>query len=309
MTSMSDQRPPGNIEAVVVFEKVTKSYGKARGVVDLDLEVRRGELFGYLGPNGAGKTTTIRLMLDLLRPTSGRLRVLSTDPVDFTVRRRIGYLPGELDLYENLTGEYLLTYFDHLRGNGSLGNGRNLSERLDLDLTRPVRDLSRGNKQKVGLVQALMHGPELIILDEPTAGLDPLVQHEVFRILAEAREGGATVFFSSHVLSDVQKLADRVGIIREGRLVAVERLDELAQKALWRFEVTFGRPVPLDEFSSVPNVRDVHIDGDRLICTVVGSVDALVKAIARYEVVNVVSQGSDLEEMFLAHYRGDDLAQ
>lgn len=203
-------------EAAILTEDLTKRYGKHQALDGLDLVVRRGEVFGFLGPNGAGKTTTIRLLLDLIRPTAGRVEVLGMDPrrQGREVRRRVGYLPGKLALYDRLTGREVLTYLGHLRDGVDWAHADSLARRLDLDLNRPIGALSRGNKQKVGLVQALMHRPELLILDEPTGGLDPLVQREFHRLVREASGEGRTVFLSSHVLGEVERVADRVGIIR-----------------------------------------------------------------------------------------------
>ena len=215
---------------------VTKSYGKARGVVDLDLEVRPGEVFGYLGPNGAGKTTTIRMLVDLIRPQSGRVEVLGGSPSDPAIRRRIGYLPGEVKLYERLSGRDLLTYVGNLRGDGgsALAAPAGRAESIS---TCPAGSatLSKGNRQKLALVQSLMHRPELVILDEPTSGFDPLVQQEVLGLLEEINTEGVTIFFSSHVLSEVERMAQRVGIIREGRLVEVEELEALRLRAVRTF--------------------------------------------------------------------------
>jgi ABC-2 type transport system ATP-binding protein len=294
------------VEAVIRLEGLTKSYGKNRGVVGLDLEVYAGEVFGYLGPNGAGKTTTIRLLLDLIRPTSGRAVVLGSEPRAGgpALRRRIGYLAGDPALYRKMTGRQLLTYLGHLRGLPGLGPAEVLAERLELDLSRPIGDLSRGNRQKVAVVQAFMHSPQLLVLDEPTSGLDPLMQREFYGLVAEAKAEGRTVFLSSHVLSEVERIADRVGIVREGRLVVVEGLDALKAKALRRLEIHFATPVPREEFVSLPGVQDVAVEGSMLTCTVMGSIDRLLKAAARYEVVNLVSHEADLEDLFLRYYEG-----
>ena len=294
------------MDAVIRLEGLTKYYGKERGVVDLDLEVGPGEVFGYLGPNGAGKTTTIRLLIDLLRPTRGRAEVLGRDPCTEgrAVRREIGYLPGELTLWEKLTGRQLLTFLAHIWEMEDPGPAEATAERLDLDLTRPIRDLSRGNKQKLGLVQALMHSPRLLVLDEPTSGLDPLVQRQFYALAREAREEGRTVFLSSHVLSEVERIADRVGIIRDGRLVVVESLEALKAKALRRVEIHFAGAVPREEFAALPNVGDVAVDDGVLSCTIVGSVDPLIKAAARHEVTNLLTHEADLEELFLRYYEG-----
>ena len=287
-------------------EGLTKYYGKERGVVDLDLDVLEGEVFGYLGPNGAGKTTTIRLLLDLLRPTRGTARVLGKDPYHdgIEIRSEIGYLPGELALYDRLTGHQMLTYLSHLRHMDGLGEAPRLAEHLDLDLSRPIGDLSSGNKQKVGLVQAFMHRPRVLILDEPTSGLDPLMQQEFYRLVHVARDEGRTVFLSSHILSEVERIADRVGIIREGRMVVVEGLDTLKERAPRRLDLHFSVPIPASEFEDLPHVADVAVDGTVVSCRVVGPIDPLVKRAARFEVTNIVSHEADLEELFLQYYRG-----
>ena len=285
---------------------VTKSYGKARGVVDLDLEVRSGEVFGYLGPNGAGKTTTIRMLVDLIRPQKGKVEVLGGSPTDPAIRRRIGYLPGEAEFYGRMSGGDFLTYIGNLRGEGGDLSARELSERVDLDLSRRIDDLSKGNRQKLGLVQALMHRPELVVLDEPTSGLDPLVQQEVYRLLDELKTEGVTVFFSSHVLSEVERVADRVGIIREGRLVEVEELEALRQKAVRTFEVVFEDAPSIAEFEQLAGVRSAGLHGNVLHCQVIGSIDELIKAVAGHPVRNLVSHGADLEALFLDYYRGEE---
>ena len=285
---------------------VTKSYGKARGVVDLDLEVRPGEIFGYLGPNGAGKTTTIRMLVDLIRPQEGKVEVLGGSPTDPAVRRRIGYLPGEVEFYTRMSGRDFLTYIGNLRGEGGSAFASHLSERIDLDLSRRISDLSKGNRQKLALVQALMHQPELVVLDEPTSGLDPLVQQEVYRLLDEIRAEGVTVFFSSHVLSEVERVADRVGIIREGELVEVEELEALRQKAVRTFEVVFDDAPSVAQFEQLAGVRSASLHGNVLHCQVIGSIDELLKTVAGHTVRNLVSHGADLEALFLDYYRGEE---
>ena len=290
---------------------VTKSYGKARGVIDLDLEVRSGEVFGYLGPNGAGKTTTIRMLIDLIRPQRGEVIVLGGSPADPAVRRRIGYLPGEVALYGHMVARDFLSYIGALRGAGGAARASDVAERLDLDVTRRIGELSKGNRQKLGWVQALMHRPELLILDEPTFGLDPLVQQEIYRLIGEAQAEGVTVFFSSHILSEVERVADRVGIIRAGRLVETEELETLRQKAVRTFEVVFEKVPDRALFENLPAVRSVSVHGRVLHCQVTGSIDELLKTIARYPVHNLVSHGADLEALFLDYYReeGDPDAQ
>ncbi|CAN5531304.1 ABC transporter ATP-binding protein [soil metagenome] len=290
--------------------RLTKSYGRARGIVDLDLEIHHGEVFGYLGPNGAGKTTTIRLLLDFLRPTSGSAEVLGLDARanSVEIRPQVGYLPGELDLYSTMTGGELLTYFGNLRGGVEPARVEELARRLELDLDRHIKNLSKGNKQKVGIVQAFMHEPQVLILDEPTSGLDPLVQLEFQAFVHEATARGATVFLSSHVLSEVEEVAHRVGIVREGRLVVVEDVRSLKSKAMRSLEIRFAKPVPPDTFSGMDNV-EARVDDGVAYITVQGSVDPVIKQAARFEVRDVISHEADLEEIFLSYYREPGRAQ
>ena len=295
------------MSAVIQLEGLTKRYGSARGIVDVDLEVSEGEVFGFLGPNGAGKTTTIRLIMDLIRPSEGTARVFSLDARrDATlIQARTGYMPGELALYGGLTGIEMLKYAANLRGGVDWAFVEGLAERLDCDLSRPIGTLSTGNKHKVGLIHALMHRPELLILDEPTSGLDPIVQRELHRLLEEVRAEGRTVFLSSHILPEVESLCDRVGIIREGRLVTIQQVEALKESALSHLEFHFAAEVSADEFSSLPGVREVTAEGTVVRCTVSGSVDAVVKAAARHEVLDLVSHEPSLEQVFLAYYTGE----
>ena len=295
------------MSAVIQLEGLTKRYGSARGIVDVDLEVSEGEVFGFLGPNGAGKTTTIRLIMDLIRPSEGTARVFSLDARrDATlIQARTGYMPGELALYGGLTGIEMLKYAANLRGGVDWAFVEGLAERLDCDLSRPIGTLSTGNKHKVGLIHALMHRPELLILDEPTSGLDPIVQRELHRLLEEVRAEGRTVFLSSHILPEVESLCDRVGIIREGRLVTIQQVEALKESALSHLEFHFAAEVSADEFSSLPGVREVTAEGTVVRCTVSGSVDAVVKAAALHEVLDLVSHEPSLEQVFLAYYTGE----
>jgi ABC-2 type transport system ATP-binding protein len=290
--------------AILNTSHLTKFYGKQCGIEDINLEVRRGEVFGYLGPNGAGKTTTIRTLLDFIRPTRGTATIFGLDSRLGSVetRRRIGYLPGELSMYGNLTGDELLHYVASLRGGTNLAYATDLAKRMDCDLTRRLKALSHGNRQKIGLIQAFMHKPQLIILDEPTIGLDPLMQQEFYRLISEARNDGRTVFLSSHILPEVERVCDRVGIIREGRLAAVETVEALKSRALRRLEIHFARAVPPEVFLSIPGVRDVVVRDSILSCIVVGSLDMLIKTAARFEVINIVSHEPSLEEVFLTYY-------
>jgi len=295
--------------AAIETHKLTKWYShRSRGIIDVDLVVETGQIFGFLGPNGAGKSTTIRLLFDLIRPTSGSAQVLGMDVHRdrLSIDRRASYVPGELSLYGELNGRQLLTYLGNLHGKVDAAYRDKLIERLELDPTKRIKSLSRGNKQKVGLVAAFMTRPELIILDEPTAGLDPFIQLEFEDLCEEARSDGRTVFISSHQLPEVEHLCDRVGIIREGRLLAVESIATLKARALHRLEIDFGGPVKAEAFAKVPGVRDVTVDDGTLRCTVIGSIDALVKTAARYEVLNLHSIDTSLEEIFLAYYGAGD---
>ncbi len=291
-------------------EGLTKDYGRGRhrALDGLDLEVRTGEVYGFLGPNGAGKTTTIRLLLDLLRPTAGRVEVLGRDPRrdGVEVRRRIGYLPGDLPVRGRDSAGDLLTFLGNLRGGVPAARVRALADRFELDLRRPLRELSKGNRQKVGIVQAFAHDPELLILDEPTSGLDPLQQQESLRLVREARTAGRTVFMSSHVLGEVQEVADRAAVLRAGRLVAVEDVDTLRERAVHEVELHFDAPVPAAAFADLPDVRHVSVDGATVRAVVEGRADALVKAAARFTVLTVRSHEPDLEDAFLAHYASEE---
>ncbi|WP_049568808.1 ABC transporter ATP-binding protein [Nonomuraea sp. SBT364] len=296
--------------AVVRAEGLTKYYGRRRGLEDLTLEIRPGEIFGYLGPNGAGKTTTIRLLLDVIRPTRGHVRVLGAGSREAAVRARIGYLPGELALEGRERAADYLAFLGRVRGGVPAARIEALAERLDADLSVPMRKLSKGNKQKIGLIQAFMHEPDLLILDEPTGGLDPLVQQEFLTMVREVRASGRTVLMSSHVLAEVEHVSDRVGIVRAGRLVAVENVAALREKAMRRVELHFDAPVPAEAFADLPGVRELRVEGAGLRCTIDGRPDALVKAAARFTVVHLVSEEPDLEEIFLTYYsdegRDDD---
>src|SRR5690242_17239887 len=248
----------------VLTQGLSKSYGDVRALWGVDLEVRRGEIFGFLGPNGAGKTTTVRCLLDLIRPSSGWVRVLGLDPQaePVAVRARVGYLPGELRLDDNMTACEVFRFFNRLRGGrAEPGYVRQLADRLGLDLGTPVKNFSKGNKQKVGVVQALMHRPELLLLDEPTSGLDPLMQQEVLRLIGEARAAGATVFFSSHVLSEVQEIAERVAILRRGQVVEVAETQTLIHRAIRRVRIRFKQPQDSIVLKRLPGVKLLSRDG------------------------------------------------
>ena len=295
---------------VIKAQGLTKSYGNVQALFGVDLEVKQGEVFGFLGPNGAGKTTTIRCMLDLIRPQGGTIRVLGLNPQaePEAIKERVGYLPGELHLDENMTARQVFRYFNRLRGNRSNWDFiQELSDRLKLDLKTPIKNFSHGNKQKVGVVQALMHRPELVLLDEPTGGLDPLMQQEVLRMLAEAQENGATVFFSSHILSEVQAVADRVAIIREGKIIEVAETASLLNRSMRQVRIRFQQTTEADELFNLPGVELLtQDDGLSILLQVEGEMDALIKTLAQYPVSDFETQRTSLEEIFLAYYEGKE---
>jgi ABC-2 type transport system ATP-binding protein len=295
-------------EAAIVAESLTKTYrGGARGVEDLTFSIAAGEVFGFLGPNGAGKSTTIRMMLDLIRPTSGRLTILGGDARrdGARIRARMGYMPGDLRLYPRLTGRDLIGYFAHVRRMPGTGDAQAVADRLDLDLDRPLHALSRGNRQKVGLVQAFMHRPQVLVLDEPTSGLDPIMQQAFASLTRETADRGGTVFLSSHVLSEVQHMADRVGVVRDGRLELLDSVDALRARAAQRVEVTFASPPPDEAFAALAGVRVLERHGAVVLMSLEGSADALVKRLAGFEVLAIDSHEADLEDIFLGLYRSE----
>jgi ABC-2 type transport system ATP-binding protein len=291
----------------IITEGLSKMYGKRQGLAGLDMIVETGEIYGFLGPNGAGKTTTIRILLDVIRSTTGRAEVLGLDPAtkSVAVRRKVGYLPGDFVVDGRQTSRQLLDHLSALRGGVTKHRIDGLAERLGLDLSLQIRSLSKGNRQKLGLLQSFMHEPELLILDEPTSGLDPLVQREFQQMAREAISGGQTVFMSSHVLSEVQAIVDRVGIIRDGRMVAVDRVEELRQRAVRRIQVQFDEPITPDGFSTLDGIADLSIDGSTLTCTLAGRADEFVKALARYPVASILSEEPDLDDIFFEYYAGE----
>ncbi len=293
----------------VELRSLTKYYGKHRGIEGVDLVVRRGEIFGFLGPNGAGKTTTIRTMLDFIRRTSGDCLVLGLDSRggSLEIRRRTGYLPGEYGLYESLTVEAFLLFMLDLRGaRGKEPRMRELARFFGLELGRRIGELSKGNRQKVGLVQAFMHDPELVFLDEPTSGLDPIMQQRFYSLARQERAAGRTIFMSSHLLSEVEAVCDRVAIVRDGRIVLVESLDSLRSRFGKELKVTFGSDVPRAALE-LPGVEAISQEGRSFSMTVRGDIDEVVKAIARHQVVSMTVETYHLEQLFADMYgEGDE---
>jgi ABC-type multidrug transport system ATPase subunit len=295
--------------AIIEVEKLTKSYGSKRGIVDVSFQVEEGEVFGFLGPNGAGKTTTIRVLMALLHADSGTARIAGLDcwKKSLEIKRLIGYMPGEPALDPNLTGGQILEYFAHLRGGIDQAYLRQLVQRFDLDTSRKFRQYSTGNKRKVVLIQAFMHRPRLLVLDEPTSGLDPLNQLEFEKMVMEARDEGRTVFLSSHVLSEVEKICSRVGIIRDGSLVRIGGVSEVTAIKRYEITITFADPVPVELFKTLDGVAEVESlsQGRGVRLTVQGSADAVIKAAAGHRVMSLTSHEPSLEDIFLRYYEAD----
>jgi ABC-2 type transport system ATP-binding protein len=296
--------------AAIRTSRLTKDYGAGRGLFDLDLDVPPQQVFGFLGPNGAGKTTTIRCLMGMIRPTSGSAFIFGIDCLrdSVEVKRKVGYLPGELPQFGGLRGREVVAYLGGMRGGIDTDRVRRLADRFELDLGRRFREYSSGNKQKLGIVLAFMHDPELLILDEPTGGLDPLNQQEFYALVREARDAGATVFLSSHILSEVDHVCDRVGILRGGRLARVFGLDELRHLRMHRVEIEFasGSSIPDDAVRAAEGVEGVVVDAPMLRCTVRGSFEGLMNALEGATVTNLVSAEPSLEDVFLEFFRQSD---
>ncbi|HYM96754.1 MAG TPA: ABC transporter ATP-binding protein [Candidatus Sulfotelmatobacter sp.] len=299
-------------QPAIEVKGLTKSYGGKRGIVDVTFDVAEGEVFGFLGPNGSGKTTTIRVMMALLRADSGEARIAGLDCWEKSVdiKRLTGYVPGEPSLDPSLTGGQILEYFAHLRGGVDQAYLKQLIKRLDLDPSRKFRQYSTGNKRKVVLIQAFMHRPRVLVLDEPTNGLDPLNQQEFGRMVKEVREDGRTVLLSSHILSEVEQTCTRVAIIREGRIVRIGGVAEVKDIKRFEITITFASPVPADAFAKLDGVVSVEptAQGHGLHLAMQGAADAVVKAAANYPVISVTSHEPSLEDIFLRYYQGDGVA-
>jgi ABC-2 type transport system ATP-binding protein len=306
-----DAEPTATPNAVIATQGLSKHYGSVKALVDLTLDVRQGEIFGFLGPNGAGKSTLIRTLLGFLHPTSGSATVLGLDIVSDSVeiRRRTGYLPGGISLYDSLSGADALDYLADLQDQGSALR-EELCERLQMPasvLKRRVRDYSRGMRQKIGVIQALQHDPELAILDEPTEGLDPLMQHAFYALMDDQRKKGRSIFFSSHVLSEVERICDRVAIIRSGHLMALQDVDDLLARRKKKVELRWRGVAP--DLTGVPGLADVKVNGDRMTATLLGDVSGFVRAIASPSLQDLTIEPARLEEAFLEYYAGDEASE
>jgi len=297
-------QPETGGDTVVRVEHLVKRYGTVEAVRGIDFEVLRGEVFGFLGPNGAGKSTTIRCLMGLLRPTAGRVTAFGLDTWTHGVaaRRRIAYLPGELRLPDRLTTLELVATVGRLRGTFDPRRRDGLADRLQLDVRRPLRDLSSGNRRKVALLLAFLADADLLVLDEPTNGLDPLIQHEFLALVREARAAGTTVFLSSHVLSEVQRAADRVAVLQVGRVIAVGTVAELRGRARQRIEAWFDASPPAAELLALTGVVDATVDGRRFAATLVGPIQPLVDLLARHPVASMLVEDPDLDDAFMDLY-------
>jgi ABC-2 type transport system ATP-binding protein len=291
-----------SMERVIHTEDLTKFYGKSRGIENVTITVHPGEIFGFLGPNGAGKTTTIRLLLDLIHPTRGRAEIfgLDTQNDSLKIRNRMGYIPGDLSLYGAMSGKGLLQFISSLRRKKPVMADA-LCERFQVTVDRKIKEYSKGMKQKVGIVQAFMHDPELVIMDEPTLGLDPLIQREFYTFLKEEQEKGKTFFISSHILSEVEKVCDRVGIIKEGDIKAVEDVETLKKKSGRLLEVTFLHDIT-EEDLDIPHISIVSIEDRTVRFRVTGTMDDVIKHLSHFEVQDLVSKGASLEDIFMDYY-------
>lgn len=292
-------------EAMVQLVDLRKSFGKTIALDGVSFAMGEGEVFGYLGPNGAGKTTTIRVLMGMLRPSAGRAEILGRDAwrQSAEVRKLVGYVPGEPALYDRLTGRDHIAFCSHLRRHDATPRAVDLAAGLDLDLNRPARTLSRGNRQKLAVVLAMMSGPRLLVLDEPTSGMDPLVQQVFHSLLREHTAGGGSVLLSSHVLGEVERVADRIGVVREGRLVAVERLQELAARSLHRVRASFAEDIAPSDYEDLPGLRDLVVNNRTMTCNAPqASLDALLKRVSARRVVDFECAEAPLEETFLTYY-------
>ena len=291
------------INTIVKVSNLTKFYGKTKGIEKVSFEIHEGEIYGLMGPNGAGKTTTLRSMLNLISSDSGKTNILGKDVNELSSKEisHISYLPGEFEMYSNLTGKQYLTYISNLR-NAKTNNIHLLSDQLDLDLNKKINALSKGNKQKIGIVQAFMNSPKLAILDEPTSGLDPLKQQEFQNIVKEQNKKGCSVLLSSHILNEIEDLCEKVGIIKDGTLIASEQISALKNKTIKKYEVTFENPPSKNKLSEIKGIYDLKIKDEIATFTIKGNIDDMIKTISKFTVINLRILEPDLEEIFLTYY-------
>jgi ABC-2 type transport system ATP-binding protein len=288
---------------VIEINNLTKTYGKSRGITDISFHVEEGEIFGFIGPNGAGKSTTIRTLLSLIYPTSGSATIFGKDCVQFAteIKKEIGYLPSEVFYYDNMKVKDLLKYSASFYKKDCSNRIKELAEWMDLDLNKKIDDLSLGNKKKVGIVQGLLHEPKLIILDEPTSGLDPLMQQKFFELLEEENKKGATILFSSHILSEVQRLCNRVAIIKEGKIVTVEKISTLQENNYKKFKVETKATLDPNYFN-ISGVNNLEVKDTTTSFLFRGNINAIMKKLADIELVNLWIEEPDLEEIFMHYY-------
>lgn len=298
-------------QPVIELSHLTKTYGKNRGVSDISLKVPEGVIFGFLGPNGAGKSTTINMLVNLIHPTSGQIKIFGKDNQKhgLEIREDIGFLSSDMPLDGRLTGWQQLEYFGNLRGSFDKTYVQELAKRLDCNLNRKIKTLSRGNHQKVALISALMHKPKLLLLDEPTSGLDPLIQAEFNKIIREHKAAGYTTFISSHILSEIQELCDEVAFIREGEIIAHKTLDELAKGAPKQIRITTQDKTLISRFKKLEGLDGVRIEGKRIMFRYTGHTDTLIKLLAKHKIEDIVIEESDLETMFMQFYENDNGAK
>lgn len=293
--------------SVIEISNLTKTYGKARGINNISFTVEEGEIFGFIGPNGAGKSTTIRTLLGLIYPTGGSAKIFGKDCIKDgpEIKKEIGYLPSEVFYYDNMKVLDLLKYSASFYKKDCSKRIRELADIMDLDLSKRIDDLSLGNRKKVGIIQGLLHEPKLIILDEPTSGLDPLMQQKFFDLLKDENKKGATILFSSHILSEVQRLCDRVAIIKEGEIVTLEKISALKESTYKKFKIEAAAPID-KEYFQIEGVNDLEEDGVTASFLFKGNVNSMMKKIAGIDIVNIWVEEPDLEEIFMHYYEKED---
>ncbi len=301
------------IQAAIKIEALTKRYGASTKLAldDLSVSINPGEVYGFLGPNGAGKSTTIRLLMNFLQPTRGTAKILGYDIVkdSVAIKQSVGYLAGDFSVYPKMNGKQYLQYLNELQGSGGMSYVNALAKRLNADLDKPLGELSRGNRQKIGIIQALMHQPKVLILDEPTSGLDPLMQEEFYKLINEAKQLGTAVFMSSHILSEVQRICSRVGIVREGKLVGERVIADLVSEAAQTFNITFADTVPLSELKRIKGVKIQNSHGSTVTIHMKGKLSGLFAVLAKHDVSAIAARNLDLEEMFIHFYQNKGARQ